>query len=277
MSERRFWSVTTLIKEALGTGRGLVEHNKSVVAGISYDRRKMLAQFVEDDDRDGWIDWALSKYWDAHGEALARGTEIHRAAEAINLGATPIALSPANVPLVEQYQRFLADFEPEFLMAEAPVYNLELGYAGTLDAIARIQGSTVLLDMKTTLHGPNAVDKRGRPKRRPPFSEVPLQLAFYRRAPLVGILADRREIQYRRYYVFDPELQHTEPMPDTDGAACLVISPEDYLLVPVKTGDAVWNVCRAMLPVANYQIRGYQAAIGQPIAPTRGVVHVADH
>jgi hypothetical protein len=176
------------------------------------------------------------------------------------LGAVP-ELSDEAQPYVKQYMRFLDDFAPEFVMAEAPVYNLTYGYAGTLDAIAKIDGQQVVVDMKTTAHGPNSG------KSRPPFSEVALQLTLYRNAELVGLLADKREVNYRRYYVLDPETMHTEPMPETQGAVCLVISPEDYLLVPVDTSEPVWKTCRHMIEVARFQVEGSKSVFGPPIAP----------
>jgi hypothetical protein len=86
----------------------------------------------------------------------------------------------------------------------------------------------------------------------------------------VGLLADRREISYRRYYVLDPDVQHTEPMPSTEGGVCVVISPEDYLVVPVDTSERIWKACRHMLEVARFQAETSKSVFGPPIAP--GVV-----
>jgi hypothetical protein len=250
--------VTTLIKDALGTSKGLVEHNKRVVAGICFDRIKMLQQFVEDGDRDGAIKWALDKYWDDLGSAAARGSDVHRAAEQFALGVVP-EVEEHILPYVEQYRRFLEDFAPTFLMAEAPVYNRTFSYAGTLDGIAVIDGKTVVVDMKTTAHGPDS----GR--NRPPFPEVALQLTLYRHAELVGLLADRKEVFYRRYYEFNEQAQH-EPMPETEGGVCIVISPEDYLVVPVDTSERMWKAARHVLQVARFQNETSKAVFGPPIA-----------
>jgi hypothetical protein len=260
----RLWSVTTLIKDALGTSKGLVEHNKRVVAGICFDRVKMLQQFVEDGDRDGAIKWALDKYWDDLGAAAMRGSEVHRAAESYALGIVP-EIADEHQGYVDQYRRVLEDFRPEFLMAEAPVYNLTMSYAGTLDGIAVIDGKTVVVDIKTTAHGPDSG------KSRPPFPEVALQLTLYRHAEKVGLLADRREVYYRRYYEFNPE-SHTEPMPEVEGGVCIVVSPEDYMVVPVDTSERVWLACRHMLQVARFQNETAKTVFGPPIAaPTKEV------
>src|SRR5262245_57441286 len=224
----KLWSVTSLIGLALGTSKPLVEWNVRTVAEHAYDKFNTLKAFHEDDDREGAVKWLKDARWKKTGSAAARGTEIHAVAEQLALGVVP-EYGEEIQAYVKQYQRFLEDFAPEFIMAEAPVYSKTYGYAGTLDAIAKIDGQTVVLDMKTTAHGPHSG------KSRPPFSEVALQLTMYRNAELVGLLADRREINYRRYYVFDPDVQHCEPMPEVEGGVCIVISPEDYLVVPVDT------------------------------------------
>jgi hypothetical protein len=252
-------SATTLIKDALGTSGGLVNWNKQQVAGVCFDHYKMLGAFVEDGDREGASKWALGKVWDELGTAAARGTEVHKAAEKYALGMLP-EIDPAVEPYVEQYRRFLSDFKPEFLMAEAPIYNLTMHYAGTLDGVAVIDGKTVVVDIKTTAHGPDSG------KSRPPFPEVALQLTLYRRAELVGLLADRKEIQYRRYYVFNPEA-HAEPMPETEGGVCIVISPEDYMVVPVDTSESTWKACRHVIQVARFQTETSKTVFGPAISP----------
>ena len=72
--------------------------------------------------------------------------------------------------------------------------------------------------------------------------------------------------QYRRYYVLSEEM-HTEPMPQVDGGVCVVISPEDYLVVPVDTSERIWKACRHMLQVARFQVETSKDVFGSPIAP----------
>lgn len=261
-------SATTLIKDALGTSRGLVVYGKQTIAGIAYDKHKILREFVDEGDREAAVKWLLDQEWAGLASAASRGTDIHRVAEQFHLGLAPPEVEPLIEPFVAQYRRFLEDFKPEFLMAEAPVYNYTYAYAGTLDGIAVIDGKTVVVDIKTTAHGPNATDARGKPKARPPFPEVALQLTLYRRAEKVGLLSERKEIQYRRYYVVD-EQAHLEPMPETDGGVCIVVSPEDYQVVPVDTSERIWKVCRHVIQVAKFQTETSKAVFGPAIVPTQ--------
>lgn len=284
MSEVKLWSATSLIKLAFGISGGLNYYGQEAVAMAAVDNYRKLGRYeidteaVEDFKTNGrvdlarlsdWndaIDWLIKQQWEGLASAANRGSEIHKVAEQLNLGAT-FEYDEILEPYVAQYRRFLEDFQPEFLMAEAPIYNLSAGYAGTLDAIVEIDGQKVVMDIKTTAHGPNAKNRKGKPRSRPPFADVALQLTLYRNAELVGLLADRRELQYRRYYVLDPESQHTEPMPQTDGGVCLVISPEDYLVVPVDTSERIWLACRHMIEVARFQAVTSKSVFGPAIQP----------
>ncbi len=255
----RLWSVTSLERLALGKGEGLVKYGKQTIAGIAYDKVKTLQAFVEDDDREGAVKWLLDSEWSGLRRAAARGTDLHKAAEALALGQTP-EIEEHNQPFLDQFVRFLEDFEPEFLMSEAPIYHLGYGYAGTCDGIVRIGGQTVLFDIKTTAHSKAAG------KSRPPFDEHILQICAYRHAELVGLLSERVETHRGRYYSFDPE-KHTEAMPSTDGAVCLVVSPHDYELVPVRSDEEVFKAWRAVLMLARFKEEIAKVAAGPAVTP----------
>ena len=254
-------SVTTLIKDALGTSQALVNWAVNTTAAAAFDRHKILWQFIEDDDREGAIKWLKDQRWQKTGEAAARGTDVHRVAEALHLGEV-VEYDEAIEPYVVQYRRFLEEFEPEFLLAEAPCYNRSFAYAGTLDGVAVIDGKPVVVDLKTTAHGPDSG------KSRPPFAETAIQLTLYRNAEHVGLLADRKEIQYRRYYSLTEEAEaNLEPMPATEGGVVVVVSPFDYLVVPVDTSERIWKACRHVIQVAKFQTETSKAVFGPSIAP----------
>lgn len=243
---QRLWSVTTLVKLGLGTSDALVNWAVRTTAEAAVDRRNVLDAMLKDGDRDGAVKWLTDQRWQKSGAAMARGTDLHKAAEARALGE-PVEVDVQNLPLLEQYDRFLQDFQPEFLLAEAPVYNPAAGYAGTLDAIMQIDGQTVVCDMKTT-------DKcKDSDRMRPPYPETALQLAAYRHATEVGVLSEQRYAGGKRYYLYDPSASH-EAMPETEGAICLVVSPDDYRVVPVDTSDAVFRFFRHVVECARWQV-----------------------
>jgi hypothetical protein len=264
MSETlRLWSVTTLLKLGLGTSDALVNWNVRTTAETAFDKIKTLQAFVEDGERDGAVKWLMDSRWKRSGRAAARGTDVHKAAELLALGKAP-EVEDHILPFVEQYTRCLDEHSPEFLMSEAVVYAPRFGYAGTCDGVMRLDGQVVVFDIKTTEHAPDS----GRS--RPPYAEVALQLCAYRRAELVGVLSEQRYAAGKRYYVFDPSAQH-ELMPATQGAVCIVVSPYDYMVVPVRTDEAVWTAWRHVMEAARWQVETSRNVFGPPISARQQV------
>ncbi len=257
---QRVWGVTTLLDIALGMSRPLANHIVTATATQAVERNTVLQAFLKDGDKDGAIKWLERARYEKSDKAKARGTDLHKAAEARAIGQKP-DIDPANVAYLDQYDAFLNEFRPEFLMSEAPVYNTKVGYAGTLDAIAKIDGKTVVCDIKTTEHGKDS----GR--YRPPYPEAALQLSAYRHALEVGLIAERRFAPGgKRYYLYDPSAHH-EPMPATDGAICIVVSPDDYMVIPVRSDEYVFGYFRHAVEMARYQEVISKEVYGPPIAP----------
>ena len=253
----KLWSVTTLLKLGMGTSDPLV--NWAVRATNTYALENMdVVGPLYTRDPEAAIKMVGQSRYQKTGKAMARGTELHKAAEALALGVTPDAVDVDALPYVEQFKRFLEDFAPTFHMAEAPVYSPKHYYAGTLDFIMEIDGQMLVVDAKTTDKSPDSG------KSRPPYPETALQLVAYRRATEVGVLAERRMAQGKRYYMYDPSGEHS-PMPETDGAAVLVVSPFDYMFVPLRTDDEVWRSFLAVREVARWQVDISKRVIGPPV------------
>lgn len=256
----RFWSVTSLLKLGLGTSDALVNWAVRTTAEYAVDNHDVVAPLATR-DRDAAIKLLADARWQTSGKAATRGTDLHKAAEQLALGQTP-DVDPNILPYVEQYRSFLADHKPRFLMSEAPVYNPDFLYAGTCDGIMELGGTPVVFDIKTTDKHPDSG------KSRPPYAEVALQLCAYRRATEVGVLAEQRYDGGRRYYLYNPDGSH-QPMPDTAGAVCIVVSPYDYMVVPVRTDDVVWRSFRAVLATARWQVEHSRNVFGPLVTPTR--------
>lgn len=264
--QQRLWSVTTLLKLGLGTSDALVNWAVRTTGEAAYDKLAVLKAFQDEGDRDGAVKWLADQRWQTSGKAAARGTDLHKAAEHLALGQTP-DVEDHILPYVEQYQAFLAKHAPTFLMSEAPVYNPTHGYAGTCDGVLELDGKRLVFDIKTTAHAPDSG------KSRPPFPEVALQLTAYRRAEQVGVLSEMRYASGKRYYVYNPEGTH-EPMPDTDGAVCIVVSPFDYMVVPVRTDDQTWKHFRHVMENARWQVAVSRDVFGPPITASTNVQEV---
>lgn len=255
------WSVTTLIKTGLGAGTGLVNWHAEQTAKYAVDEQEAWRPLAAR-DRDAAIRVLMGARWNSLDKAKARGTDVHRAAEQLALGV-PVEIADELLPYVEQYRRWLELHEPEFLMAEAPVYSPQRGfqYAGTCDGIMRLAGRDLIFDLKTT-------DKPLDAKSRPPYPEVALQLAAYANAPEVGLLSEKQEDpRYGRYYVYHPELT-IQPMPPVEGALAIVVSPYDCRAISVRIDAEVFRTFRHVRATALWQIntskRVFGAELGAP-------------
>jgi hypothetical protein len=254
----KLWSVTSLIKAGLGTSEQLVNWNVRDTARRAVEGHDVIGAMLAKDDLEGAIDHLVSGRWRKSKKAMARGSEIHAAAEQLALGAEPDVEEHVR-PYVDQYARWLEAFQPRFLMAEAPVYNVTYGYAGTCDGVLELAGRPLLFDIKTTEHLP------GSDRMRPPYPEVALQLVAYSRAEHIGLLSEQRYSGGRRYYLFDPAAEH-EPMPRVDGALAIVISPGDCLAVPVRVDEEIWEAFLDVQAAARWQIHTSRNLFGPPLA-----------
>lgn len=169
-----------------------------------------------------------------HTEAAASlGDTVHNIVEALSLGQNPDV--PEEVSgYVDGWHQFVADFSPTFLRAEATCFGFvdgtpgELGYAGTADFIATINGLTVIGDYKTgrSIH-----------------TEAALQLSA---------------LAHSRFITND---DHTElsPMMDVDGGVVLHLTANGYVLHPVDIFGEPWDSFSHLRRVWNFHQRNLVA------------------
>lgn len=258
----RLWSVTEILKMSIPMPY-LVGWCARVTAEEAVLNRAAWLAMAEVDPQ-GAINYLKDARWRTVGRAADRGNALHAHSRALALGA-PVPAAPEGAELhIAQFERFLADWQPEFLAAEQPVYNATHKYGGTLDAIMRLDGFTVVADYKTTDKGP---DDEGA---RPPYDETGLQLCAYRNAEVLG-LAPSKQLQdkkNKRYYSWDQAAPST-PMIEVDGAVCLVISPVDYELHPMRTDDQVWHTWLHCLELARWEMDIARTVVGAALVPPR--------
>jgi len=259
---RRLWSVTTLIKAGLGAGEQLIDWASKVTAWRAYDDIEILTAYHNKGQRKDAIYWLKGARFEKRRVAMAEGSEVHKIIEAYAYGRKP-EIDDVTAPYDVQIRKFLEDHNPTFEAAEAPVYNLRYGYAGTMDLILVIGGKRVIVDAKTTDKDPNDPETRSMP----PYAEVALQLVAYARAERIGTSpANMRTFNRRRYYVYDPDLGY-EPMPALDGAMALAVSPYNYRLVPVAIDDEVWAMFGHVREAARWQLSLSQRVLGPDVTP----------
>ncbi len=152
-----------------------------------------------------YIKSAAERYTEASAQL---GDKVHNAVEALALEEEPPEVNPTEQLYVNAWHQFVKDFQPKFLRLEATCYGTvtsprgPLGYAGTADFIAIINGQTILGDNKTgkSVH-----------------TEAALQ---------INALANSHSI-------VSLDGTKMEPMPKIDGGAVLHLTKTGYKLHPV--------------------------------------------
>lgn len=208
--DENYWSVTTIISGGLPKPALLPWGIKMVAEGAVRLADTLPALVAEDPD--AAVRMLKGLPYAQRDRAADLGTLIHAATEAYVLGK-PFPKWPKTIAQqMDGFKAFLKDYEPEYIATEASVYNRKQRYAGTLDAIATIDGRTLLLDMKTS--------------KKAIYPEVALQLAAYRFAEFIG-LPDGSE----------------SPMHPVSGCAALRLCEDGtYELLDVRADREVFQV-----------------------------------
>jgi hypothetical protein len=165
--------------------------------------------------------------------AAKRGSEIHGLAERLAHGEA-VETPPEIAGHVDAYVAFLDEHEPEGVLAEVAVVNYTIGYAGTLDLIADMQGQRWLLDIKSTRSGV--------------YGETALQLAGYR---------------YAEKYVDAEGVE--QDMPEVDRCGVVWVRADGYDLVPVEADPAVFLEFRYAMRIARWVDETSKHVIGKPL------------
>lgn len=200
--------VTTIIGKVDKSGP-LIGWAKGVTADAALDNLPELTTMVADKGRAVTRAWLTAHATAESDTAKDLGTRVHIAAEQIARGAQS-ELAPEHLPFVWAYQRFLADWSPQFKSLERYVCNLTEGYGGTFDFIALIGGKWTLGDLKT---GKGV------------YSESRLQLAALGRAEFIGMPNDPK--QYRMPKIEQYVILHVRPDAYSQGYSLMRVGITD--------------------------------------------------
>lgn len=210
--EERFPSVTTVLKmkdkPALSRWASKVvaefvkgeaeRRNRGEITGVQ------LMDTLLDVDRLKNVPWSFAE------KKRDMGSTFHDVAEQITLG-TPVSPGAFGSDIrgyIESFLLWLEETKAEFEASEFACFNRSVGYAGTCDALVRINGRRIAFDYKTSPES---------------YPEHALQLSAYRHAEFIG-LQDGTEY----------------PMPETEGGAILLPQPDGTRarLLEWPTGEA---------------------------------------
>ena len=156
----RLVSVTTVLGNTEGKQRYLVPWSARLAAECAIDNMELLQRIKAADGRPAAVKHAADQSERIRHIKADAGTYVHDVVEQLILWAASPEGSGAEIILpvlpehlagadyddeplpdvvdwmIDGFLNFVADFRPEFLAAEMPVYNQPLGIAGTLDIAA---------------------------------------------------------------------------------------------------------------------------------------------
>ena len=215
-----------------------------VVAEAAVDQMPdVLSMVLRGGGRDAAVDHLKRSPERFTSGAATIGSDAHDLFERIAKGedVKPAFLHPDMRAYADHFFAFCNEFQPEFVELEETVWSDTHGYAGSFDAIMRINGETVIADWKTTRSGVH--------------EEVALQLAAYTNAD----------------YILSPDGSQ-RPIPKIEGAAVLHVRPEGWGLYPVRIDEDVFESFLRLIDVFKWERSIKRTVIGKPInssAPKR--------
>lgn len=286
------WSVTTvlsvldkpaLIPWAVGETAERTVHNLHIV-----QRR------LEEEGAEEAIDYIKGLRWKTDGllKASDLGTVAHHLFNRYALEGARPEITPDLHPdhasksadlddrdivtlrrMLDQFDRFLQEWQPDYHATEVVVYHPDYGYAGQTDGFAGMGGEFLIIDYKTSR---DTYTKAG--KLRGPYPEAGLQLAGYRYATAAAVWRARRyENRSRRYYLLSSaEKAAALPVPEADGGAVIYVTPERYGVYPARCGPAQWESFLYCLEVARWSFNEAIHVVGNPMTPPHPISAPAD-
>ena len=172
-------------------------------------------------------------------KAAQIGSNVHDTLDRlVNLDdGEEIEIPPEEVPFVDGFYQFRDRFNPEFIRTEETVLG-EIdghGYAGSFDALIKMNDENWLIDFKTTRSGVHA--------------EVALQLAAYAHAQKI-IHPDGTD----------------EPMLPVDKFGVLWLRPDQWKFVEINVSEELLDTFSGLLKTWHYENFWKKKAIGAILA-----------
>ena len=174
------------------------------------------------------------------------GTKVHDLCEMIAKDIPTGPIHPDYQPYVERFRRWLDLYQPEFLFMEDTVWHEDLGYAGSFDFIAKIQGETVLGDYKTTRSGVHG--------------EVALQMSAYANADYILRIKDGTG----SLKVTEDEVEKIA-IPKLDGAVVVHLRPDSSAMVPVSIRPEIFEMFQTLIKVRAWERELAKTVLGDSI------------
>jgi hypothetical protein len=267
-ADERYWSVTTII--GCLDKPALVPWAAIKTAEAAVDKLDTVRSILDSDGRDEAIRYLKNARFRV-GKGLRSASElgkaVHAAAEykAIHGRYRPEDANDRELrPFLVQFDRFLDEFQPEYIAAEVTVFSPTFGYAGTCDGFLRIGGTDYVVDYKSSRE-----DVDGQGKLKAPFPEVGLQLAGYRHADIAAIWRARQaEVFKRRYYLLsESERELAVPVPSVDHGLAILLTPTRFAVHPVRCDEDIFELFLHCIDAARFVLDVGRTIVGNALIP----------
>lgn len=249
-TDQVMWSVTTILKVL--NKEALLQWAVNVTAERVIANLDVLNARLANEGPESAISYVKGLRWQTDGRLTDTelGTLAHGLFEAYALlGVRPeiapelhpmyaaegVVLHPGDLAdlagMVDQFDRWLQGYQPDYLATEVVVYHPKYGYAGQADGFVNIAGNDLIVDYKTSR---KTYDGRG--KVREPYAENALQLSAYRHATHAAVFRARRYTnRSRRYYLLsDAEKAAAVPVPEVVAGLVVKITPDHLGVYPLR-------------------------------------------
>jgi hypothetical protein len=214
---------------------------------------RLVAASLNPADKDEAYDWLRKGHIRKKDERAEIGGAVHDVIEAHVLGQ-PIPESFLTdeeiAPFVENFLRFVQEWEIEFEASEMVVGNLTDGWAGTLDYLFRSRPIAHLLGVPPQTLFVGDTKTGGELDEKGVYPEAGAQMSAYRRAEVCW-LRDGTQV----------------PMPRVhDVGIVLHLRPQGFRVMPLKCGDDVYAVFQHAQAIAEFQRVLSKTVVGEALA-----------
>jgi hypothetical protein len=216
----------------------LPKWNSKVTAQCAIDEFQMITELVNDGKSTKAIEWLKAAAERELNKAADIGTKVHETIEQLILDPSH-KYDDALQPFIDGFDQFVEKFEPEWIHVEKSVFSVTHVYAGSFDAICKINSKNVLLDFKTTRSGISA--------------KVALQLAAYKYADVM----------------FDGDEEIA--IPNIDAGAALLLRPGKWSYQPLRIDSDIFSTFLALRRTFEWESRQSKTAMLAPI-PHKGLL-----
>lgn len=245
-------SVTTILNQGFPKPQ-LVHWAANLTAAEAFNTLPTLVRAsMSSDTRTEAYDWLRKGHIRKKDERGDIGSAVHDIVEAMVLGqpiSEELLADEELAPYLDNFLRFVEEWQVTFEASEMVVANYTEGYAGRLDYILRSPVIASLLSVPADMCFMGDTKTGGELDEKGVYPEAGTQMSAYRRAEVCW-MRDGSKV----------------PMPMTHGTGIVLhLRPEGYRVMPLLCGDDVFEVFLHVFKVAEFERVLSKSVVGEAL------------